>query len=564
MTANRQQVWTLFIAILVLGFISGSIFVGTLPTWWPARDWFGRFRPHLGLDLQGGSHLLYQADTSQVTLEEAQSALNGVRDVIEKRVNALGVSEPMVQTAKVGDNLRVIVELAGVFDVNEAIKQIGATPLLEFKTETAPPEAKPLDAAEKKKREEANAKQLAKAKDVIKQINATAGANFAELATKLSEDPGTKAQGGDLGFVSRGAVVKEFGDALFDQLPDGGMTGEPVKTQFGYHIIQRLGGGEQTNPNTNEPEFMVKGRHILFMTQSLEGDAAPYDPWTATPLGGKQLSKAEVQFDQLSGSPSVGLKFNDEGGRLFEEITDKNVGKRVAIFLDGSIISAPVVQQKISGGAAVITGNFNIPEARELVERLNAGALPVPIKLIGQQTVGPTLGAASVAKSLRAGLIAFALVALFMLLFYRLSGLLAAAALLFYAAVVFSLFKLIPVTLTLAGIAGFVLSLGMAVDANVLIFERLREELRRGQNFETAIREAFDRAWNSIRDSNVSSLITCLILSWLGTSIVKGFAITLAVGILVSMFSAIIITRLLIEIVSRVGWLRRKKWIWGA
>lgn len=558
MTSNRQQVWILFTLIIALGFVSGSIFASkSLPTWWPGQTWFGRFQEHLGLDLQGGAHLIYQADTSQVSFEEAQSAIAGVRDVIENRVNALGVSEPVVQTSRVGSNLRVIVELAGVFDVNDAIKQIGATPLLEFKTEAAAPPAKELTAEEIKTREKFNDSQLAKVNDTLKQIKAANGSNFAELATKLSEDPGSAQNGGDLGFVARGQVVKEFGDALYDTLQENGITQEPIMTEFGYHIIQRLDSKEE------DGETIIHARHILFMTQPLTGEVPQYDPWAKTELGGKQLDKSEVQFDQTTGSPSIGLSFDEEGAKLFENITKANVGRRVAIFLDNNLLSAPVVQQEITGGQAVISGNFTIPEARELVERLNAGALPAPINLISQETVGPSLGQVSIDKSLVAGLIGFALIALFMILFYRLSGLLSVVALVFYASIVFSLFKLVPVTLTLAGIAGFVLSLGMAVDANVLIFERLREELKKGQPFDAAVREAFSRAWFSIRDSNVSSLITCLILAWLGTSVVKGFAVTLAIGILVSMFSAIIITRLLMEIVSRVAWLRDKKWVWG-
>ncbi|MDP1709424.1 MAG: protein translocase subunit SecD, partial [Candidatus Komeilibacteria bacterium] len=454
MMSQRQQIWILFVLLIVLGFISGSIFFGKLPEWYPGQTWFGRFREHLGLDLQGGAHLIYQADTSKVTFDEAQSAIAGVRDVIEKRVNALGVSEPIVQTATVGDKLRVIVELAGVFDVNEAIKQIGATPLLEFKTEAVVPPAKELTAAEKKTREQYNATQFAKAVDTLKKIQAQNGQNFAELATTVSEDPGSAQQGGDLGFVGRGALVKEFGDALFDKLQENGITSELVTTEFGYHIIQRL------ESKIENGETIIHARHILLRTQSLSGDTPQFDPWQATTLGGRQLKKSEVQFDQSTGAPSVSLSFDDEGARLFEELTGANVGKRVAIFLDNNVLSAPVVQQKISGGKAVITGNFTIPEARELVERLNAGALPVPINLISQQTVGPSLGAVSISKSLVAGLIGFALIALFMVAFYRLSGLISVVALLFYASIVFSLFKLIPVTLTLAGIAGFILSLG--------------------------------------------------------------------------------------------------------
>ncbi len=563
MTATRQHIWILSILIVVLGFISGSIFVGNTPQWWPGHSWFDRFRTHLGLDLQGGAHLLYEADTSRVSKDEAESAVAGVRDVIERRVNALGVSEPVVQTAQVGDHLRIIVELAGVFDVNDAIAQIGATPLLEFKTEAPQPEAEPLSAEERATREQFNAEQRTKAEQTLQQVQANAGANFAELATEISEDPGSAANGGELGFIQRELVVKEFGDVLFDQLQDGDITPELVETQFGYHIIQRLETNTQESPE-GQPETVVRGRHILLRTQSLDGDIPEYDPWATTQLGGKQLTKSEVQFDQYTGSAQVGLLFDDEGSDLFETITDENIGKRIGIFLDGALISAPVVNQKISGGRAVINGDFTIPEARELVERLNAGALPVPINLVSQQTVGPTLGSVSLQKSLTAGLIGFALVALVMLLVYRVAGVLAVIALLFYTAILFTLFKLFPITLTLAGIAGFLLSIGMAVDANVLIFERLREELRAGETFTHAVRIAFERAWNSIRDSNVSTLITCLILAWFGSSVIKGFAITLGFGVVISMFSAIVITRLLVEIVGRNKTLQKSKWIWGA
>ncbi len=557
--------WILFFLILVLAYVAGAIFAPTPPKWMPASLWFSRFRTHLGLDLQGGAHLLYAADTSQVSRDEAESALAGVRDVIERRVNALGVSEPVVQTALSGDEFRIIVELAGVFDVNEAIRQIGETPLLEFKTEAVAPEPTPLSDAERTAREKHNQEQFKKAEETIKRIVDSQGQNFAEVAIELSEDPGTAANGGDLGFAPHNLFVPEFSAVLFDELAaNGEMTTEPVETQFGYHIIQRVESRTQNDSATGEPVEEVRGRHILFRTQPLEGDTPEYEPWAPTGLGGKQLVKSEVQFDQLSGSPTVGIIFNEEGDALFSDITSKNVGKRIAIFLDGALISAPVVQQKITGGQAVITGNFTIPEARELVERLNAGALPIPINLIGQQTVGPTLGAASIEKSVMAGLIGFALVALFMLVIYRVSGLLSVLALVLYASIVFSLFKLMPITLTLAGIAGFLLSIGMAVDANVLIFERMKEELRRGQPFANAVSEGFSRAWSSIRDSNVSTLITCLILAWFGTSVIKGFAITLALGVFVSMFSAIIVTRVLIEIAGRSEWARGKKWLWGA
>ena len=247
---------------------------------------------------------------------------------------------------------------------------------------------------------------------------------------------------------------------------------------------------------------------------------------------------------------------------MFEEITSRNVDKIVGIFLDKQPISLPRVQQAITGGQAVITGTFDVQEAKLLAQRLNAGALPVPINLVSQQTVGASLGEIAIQRSLRAGLYGFALVALFMILYYRLPGLIAIVALLMYVAFVLAIFKLWPVTLTLAGIAGFILSIGMAVDANILIFERLKEELRLGKSLPQAMQAGFERAWTSIRDSNVSSLITCVILSWFGTSMVKGFALTLAIGIVVSMFSAITVTRTFLRMIIRERH-QGRLWLYG-
>jgi preprotein translocase subunit SecD len=242
------------------------------------------------------------------------------------------------------------------------------------------------------------------------------------------------------------------------------------------------------------------------------------------------------------------LEFNDEGKTLFAEITKRNVGKPVAIYLDNSPISVPRVNEPITDGRAVISGNFSIQDAKLLAQRLNAGALPVPVQLVSQQTVGATLGGESLKQSLFAGMIGLIAVAFFMILFYRLPGLFAVVALLIYGVIVLFLFKYIPVTLTLSGIAGFLLSIGMAVDANVLIFERMKEEVRDGKPLDLSIQEGFKRAWSSIRDGNLSTLITCFILAWFGTSMIRGFAITLSVGILVSMFSAIVITRQFLKV----------------
>lgn len=270
--------------------------------------------------------------------------------------------------------------------------------------------------------------------------------------------------------------------------------------------------------------------------QTEEGEIA----FEYTGLTGRQLKRSDISFDPTTFKPSVGLYFDSEGKDLFAELTKEYVGKRIAIFLDGAPISVPVVNEPILDGQAVISGDFSVEEAKTLAQRLNAGALPVPINLISQQTIGASLGKDSLDKSLKAGLYGLLAVALFMFLFYRLRGIAAVSALLIYGALLLAIFKLLPVTLTLAGMAGVILSIGMAVDANVLVFERLKEESR--------IADAFKRAWPAIRDGNISTLITCLILYFFTTGLVKGFALTLGIGVLLSMFSAMIVTRLFLEL----------------
>ncbi|MCX6791308.1 MAG: protein translocase subunit SecD [Candidatus Gribaldobacteria bacterium] len=255
------------------------------------------------------------------------------------------------------------------------------------------------------------------------------------------------------------------------------------------------------------------------------------------------------------------MEFDEEGAKIFEELTDRNVGKTLAIFIDGVPISTTRVNEKISGGRAQISGNFSDQEVRDLVRNLNAGALPVPIKLISQNTVGPTLGLASMQKSLLAALYGFVFVVIFMVIVYRFSGLLASVALLTYVGIMLSLFKLIPVTLSLAGIGGAILSVGMAVDANVLIFARMKEERKKGENFQQALEAGFNRAWPSIRDSNVTTILIAVIMFLFGTSFVKGFAFTLAVGVLVSMFSALFTTKTLMKLFSSTKQ-EKIKWLW--
>ncbi len=400
----------------------------------------------LGLDLLGGAHLLFEADLSQVLDNDRNDAMQGVRDVIERRVNFFGVSEPVIQVS--GDN-RLIVELAGIKDVNQAIQMIGETPFLEFKEEVP---------------------------------------NSQEL-------------------------LEEF--------------------------QKKIDSGQATELDS------------LTLNEQL---------FTPTGLSGSHLKRAQLVFDPQTGQPQVSLELNDEGTQLFAAITKKNIGKRVAIYLDGLPISVPVVQTEISNGQAVISGQFTPKEAKLLATRLNSGALPVPVKLISQQTVGASLGAESLSKSLKAGIYGLLLVALFMILFYRLPGIVSVVALLVYVLIVLSVYKVIPVTLTLAGVAGFILSLGIAVDANILIFARMKEELALGKTLSQALKEGFSRAWLSIRDSHVTTLLGAAILYMFTTSIVRGFALTLGVGVLTSLFTAIFVTRIFLSLF--IGpWFERKKWM---
>jgi len=372
----------------------------------------------LGLDLAGGSYLVFEADTSSVPGERKKESVEAVRDIIERRVNLFGVSEPSVKTSSYKDKLRVIVELPGIKDTNSAISLIGKTAQLLF---------------------------------------------------------------------------------------------------------AEVGGDEK-------------------------GNLVPTD------LTGADLKDSKVQFDPQTSKPVVALNFTEEGAKKFEEITARNIGKPLPIILDNTVISAPVVQDKISGGSAVITGTFTTEEAKNLSIQLNAGALPVPISLIEQKTIQATLGQDSVNRSVIAGLVGLSVVLLFMVIMYGKLGLIADLALVIFGVITLAIYKIIPVTLTLPGIAGFLLSVGMAVDSNILIFERFKEEIRI-RPFADALEVSFGRAWDSIRDANIASLATSFILAnpldWKFLQVsgpVRGFAITLALGIAVSLFTGIFVSRNLLRV----------------
>ncbi|PIR58364.1 MAG: protein translocase subunit SecD [Parcubacteria group bacterium CG10_big_fil_rev_8_21_14_0_10_35_15] len=467
---TKRKSFLIFIIILLLAFVAGNLaypdplnngldFLNSR-----LRQGFGgqaKFKiPHfieipfkLGLDLQGGTHLIYQADLKGIDSADRKNALDGLRDIIERRVNLFGVSEPVIQIEE--QSQRLIVELAGVKDIKEAINMIGQTPFLEFKEQ---------------KSQEIVDKIIAKQKEIQ-------GKTYEEIQT----------------------------------IPDWQLAFE--------------------------------------------------DPFASTQLTGRYLDKAELAFEPTTNKPIVTIQFDEEGSNLFEQLTTNNVGKPLAIYIDNAIISSPTVQEAISGGRAQISGTFTINEAKQLVSNLNSGALPVPISLVSQETIGPSLGQDSLNKSLKAGMIGFILVIIFMIVFYRLPGILASLTLITYIALNLSLFKLIPVTLTLAGIAGFILSIGMAVDANILIFSRIREELRQGKGFLISLEDGFKKAWPSVRDGNFTIILVALILFSLGTSFVKGFALTLIIGNLLGIFSAIFITNNLLR--CFVGTKFEKfNWLW--
>lgn len=411
----------------------------------------------LGLDLAGGSHLVYEADVSKIAPEEVGALMTTLREVIERRVNVFGVSEPLVQVERSSfvasePQERLVVELPGVTDIDEAVAAIGATPLLEFKL---------VD------------QELQAAQQQVEALDAGLGSSTASGSAQVSN-------------------VRIDGEAVSDA-----------------------------------------------------------DPYIDTGLTGRYLESAALEFagghgGQLSNEPVVSVRFTSEGATLFEQITRDNTGEFLAIFLDGELMSAPRINEPISGGQAIISGGFSAEEARELARNLSFGALPVPITLQSTQTIDATLGAEVIQKGLVAALAGIIFIFTFLILWYRVPGIVAATALLGYVVMMLALFQYIPVTLTAAGLAGFILSLGMAVDANVLVFERMKEEYRRGASSHDAARVGFSKAWSAIRDGNITSLISAIILFWFGTSLVKGFALVFGLGIVISMLSALVVTRTLL------------------
>ncbi len=458
-------------------FLVGIIFLALIAGWINLPDNPGLhvgpvskdIKVHEGLDLQGGLQVLLQADVADCA-SVSNDSMDAAKAIVENRINGLGVSEPLIQRS---GQCRIIVQLPGISNPDEAIQTFGGTGLLEF-----------VDAGD----------------------------------TPLTE----------------GSTVQTTGAAT------AVLPGQPIPTVI--------------------PPTAAPAPTAVVTTTAGVTSTSPITPTTPvtptiyrTVMTGKDLKSASVAFASTTNVPYIQFTLSDNGSKIFGDFTSKNVNKYLAITIDKRVISSPVIKSAITGGSGIIEGQFTLDQANALVIQLKYGALPVPLKVVQSSAIGPTLGRESVDRSLMAGAIGLIIVMLFMLLYYRLPGVLADIALTIYALIVFAIYKvgvpgLFPyVTLTLPGIAGFILSVGMAVDANILIFERMKEELRSGRTLALAVEAGFQRAWSSIRDSNISTLITCSILLWFGASfgasIVAGFALTLMIGVLISLFTAVTVTR---------------------
>lgn len=439
---SKRRIWLLALIAVLWGLSALALVNENIVLALPGGSVVDRPGLRLGLDLKGGSHLVYEADLTGIPTAERESLMEAAATTIERRINAFGVAEPIIQ--RQGPS-RISVQLPGVRDINRAIVLIGQTAQLEF------------------------------------------------WEPFLNPD-------GSASFTNEGLP-------MFIRVAEGlGKDGQPKKLT-----------GALLKHNT------------------------------------------AVVFDSTTNQPQVSFEFDEEGALIFRQVTSRLISKPLGIILDGQLISAPTIRAVISS-RGVIEG-LTLEEARSLSIQLNSGRLPVPLTIVEREDVDPTLGEDSIRKSLVAGGIGLGIVLLFMIIYYRLPGLLASLALVMYAMVLLAIFKMMPVTLTLAGIAAFILSIGMAVDANILIFERMKEELWGGRTLGAAIETGFNRAWSSIRDSNLSTIITCVILYWFGNNFgetrLMGFALTLFIGVLLSMFTAITVTRTFLRLFVGTGMARR-------
>lgn len=474
-----------------------------------------------GLDLQGGLQVQLLATTPDGS-PPPRDSLEAAKVIVENRINGLGVTEPLVQ---IQGNDRIIVEIPGVKDPEEAIKAFGSTGLLEI-----------IDTG---------ASQLPVGTVVTTTLGGPASIGLTESGAPLTSTtptapPATTTAGGTTTPVSgtqTPAATTPTGVAASSTVTTTPTTaGTPAATVTGTTAVTGTPTPTATQVVTTPPP-------------STGG------PTYTTVISGTQVADASVGVDPTTGKLVIEFKLRGDGVSTFGTWTMNNVGKYLSIVLDKKVIQSAVIQSPITTGSGQISGNFTLPEAQSIVIQLKYGSLPVPLHVVENRTVGATLGSESVHRSIVAGIVGFLMVIIFMVVYYRLPGLIADLALIIYATLVFAIFKFLPVTLTLPGIAGFILSIGMAVDANILIFERMKEELRAGKSTMAALSAGFHRAWTSIRDSNISTLITCLILFWFGTtfgaSIIRGFALTLAIGVLVSLFTAVTVTQTFMRLLVR-------------
>ena len=611
---------------------------------------------HLGLDLQGGAQLDYLLDLRQAEKYNndddpsndliIDQIVEGVRTTIERRVNGLGVSEPNIYTADIADERHIIVELAGVKDLQVAKEQVGKTIQLQFKEQKEEIDPNEKNIIQKEAQETLDTIRTSnnfseigekvqtndlkiqfqnyshfkdeiteKARNILwdlkegevhpqvieisdgyainefQQVSEVTGFAILKAGGKQLQEREITIDAEDFALVAK-EVSENFEDtnAALDTFPpelrstikelnpnEVSSILETDNAYFLYKLIKRISPENIEKLETEETLYHIEKIRINKDTENAKSTIETLkkrvsdskktvkeeqllyerifystvpDPWKTTGLDGDKFKRASVVWDQI-GRPLISIEFNEEGAKLFEEITERNIGKPLAIFVGGILISSPNVSEKISGGSAQITGSFTIPEAAQLAQDLQTGAIPAPIILVGQHQVGASLGAQALNSSIFAGFIGLILLGIYMVFQYRLFGLIANMALIMYAIILIFILKTssvigFSIILTLAGMAGIILSIGMAVDANILIFERIKEELQDGKKIPAAIAIGFERAWTSIADSNISSLITCAILFIFGSSIIRGFAINLGIGIMVSMFTAMFITKYLL------------------
>ncbi len=498
---TRKNVITFILILVIFGFALWAV----LPL---QGERLGRQGLRLGLDLVGGVHLVYEADFPEGASGEEQARdMDRALITIERRINKYGVTEPIIQ--KLGED-RILVQLPGFTDIDAAKSLVEQTGFLDFR-----------------------------------EVELNEAGQPVYLSDYLEN---SQNQFFDRGETDDRTFVKDYVNPNDEEY--GAFIASLVQTEEGIKFIDAEGN-------------LIDKETLMQYSQSLSWIPARGDD--GTHLTGSFLADAapSVRQEVTGAEPQVSFEWNHEGGIIFDEIAKRLYNPSagyapqhaLGIFLDNSLLSAPQVRAQEFHGSGVITGNYTIDEVEELANLLKSGALPMPLKKppLYQEKVSATLGADFIDMSWKAGLIGIILVMLFMIAYYRLPGFLASLALIFYGVLVLAIFKLWPVTLSLAGIGGFILSIGMAVDANVLIFERMKEELRAGRTLGAAIEAGFNRAWSAIRDSNITTIIVCIILYWLGSSIVAsapvmGFALTLLIGVVISMFTAITVTRTLLRL----------------